>query len=69
MNEVTYKWFALIIVEDRIGRIAFNFKIIGYKMYMDFLNVSLRFSRDVGAPNFTTVQDNGTRVSRRKFSF
>jgi hypothetical protein len=41
--------------EDMIGRIAFNFEIISYKILLDLLYISPRLSRDIASPNFTSI--------------
>ena len=44
--------------ENRVRCIAFNFEVIRYKMFLDLLNLSPRFSRDAAIPNLTLIQDN-----------
>ena len=44
--------------ENMIRCIAFNFEVISYKPFLDFLNLPPRFSRNASPPYFATIQNN-----------
>jgi hypothetical protein len=49
-----------------IGRIFFNFEIIGYKILLSLLYLSPGFTRDTTIPDFTSIKNNGCNKSLKE---
>jgi hypothetical protein len=49
-----------------MGRISFNFEIIGYKILLDLLYLSPRFMGDIASLDFTSIYNNMRKKSLKE---